>query len=322
MSNHRVFRTVRLLDQTVKIGILEKEIENESANNNNNNKSPERDSVKAENFKSSQSNNDIKKSDSDGIKPKIKIQTDPEILKQIELLQDKLADEELKNVELTEAKNKLESEINGVKLDYEGRKRELENNAAANAKKIADEAKNKGYDDGFKKGHKEGIDKARKEIEKEYLNKFADLMKIIDNVGDNLNEKFTELVKLNQPRLIRVWTEMLRKMLNRQVELNPDTIDDVLTELLTRLSDKNQIIIYVSPDDAKHLEAEIDTKFQEVLRGVKRLEIKSDKSVDPGSCIVETGLGVYDARWKTQMSQVESVVNNIFQQMIKDEKDN
>ena len=319
MSNHRVFRTVRLLDQTVKIGILEKEIENESANKNN--KSPERESVKAENFKSSQSNNDIKKSDSDEIKPKIKIQTDPEILKQIELLQDKLADEELKNVELTEAKNKLESEINGVKLDYEGRKRELENNAAANAKKIADEAKNKGYDDGFKKGHKEGIDKARKEIEKEYLNKFADLMKIIDNVGDNLNEKFTELVKLNQPRLIRVWTEMLRKMLNRQVELNPDTIDDVLTELLTRLSDKNQIIIYVSPDDAKHLEAEIDTKFQEVLRGVKRLEIKSDKSVDPGSCIVETGLGVYDARWKTQMSQVESVVNNIFQQMVKDEKD-
>ncbi len=124
-------------------------------------------------------------------------------------------------------------------------------------------------------------------------------------------------MNLNQPRLIRVWSEMLRRMLQRQVELNPDTIDYVLSELLSRLSDKNQILIYVSPEDMKHLEGELDTKFQEALRGVKKLELKSDPNVETGSCIIETGLGVYDARWKTQMSQVESVVDEIFQQVKK-----
>ena len=113
---------------------------------------------------------------------------------------------------------------------------------------------------------------------------------------------------------------MLRRMLHRQVELNPDTIDSVLAELLSRLSDKNQILIYVSPDDIKHVEANVDTKFREALRGVKKLELKSDPNIENGSCIVETGLGVYDARWKTQMGQVEAVVDEVFQQSAKEDK--
>ena len=118
--------------------------------------------------------------------------------------------------------------------------------------------------------------------------------------------------------MIRMWSEMLKRMLQRQVELNPDTIEKVLSELIGRLSDKNNIVIYVSPDDIKKLEGNMDAKFQEALRGVKRLELKSDPNVEDGSCIVETGLGVYDARWRTQLGQVESVVDNIFQEITKE----
>ncbi|MBQ6002328.1 MAG: hypothetical protein IJL18_05700 [Synergistaceae bacterium] len=143
---------------------------------------------------------------------------------------------------------------------------------------------------------------------------------MIDTLGKKLEEDFADLVKLNQPRLVRVWTEMLRRMLYRQVELNPDTIDGVLSELLSRLSDKNQILIYVSPDDMKRLEGTLDSKFREALRGVKKLELKSDPNIENGSCIVETGLGVYDARWKTQMGQVESVVDDVFQQSAKEKQ--
>ena len=305
----RVLRTVRLLPQAVKIGVLETEIK-QSGNK------PDEPKIKPDkNLQASpqKTTPEINKTQS---APAL----DLEIVAQISKLQDSLANEQLRNMELTEAKNKLESEINGVKLDYESRKRAIEADAASNAKKAADEARAKGYDEGFSKGHDEGLSKAREEVENEYLEKFSGLVKIIDTVGKNLDENFASLVSLNQPRLIRVWTEMLRRMLQRQVELNSDTIDDVLMDLLSRLSDKNQIVIYVSPDDLKHLEGEIDTKFQEVLRGVKRLELKPDPSVEQGSCIVETGLGVYDARWRTQMGQIEGLVDNLFQQIVKDEK--
>ena len=314
----RVLHLVKLSPQTVKIGMIEPDSSQPEANFNDaeNENLNQAANSNSQNQNNSQ-NNSFPQNNAPEIKPS---QPDKEIIAQINMLTEKLSNEQLRNMELTEAKNKLESEINGVKMDYESRKRAIEADAAANAKKAADEARIKGHDEGFDNGYKEGLIKAREEIQREYLEKFSDLVQVIDNAGKKLDENFESLVNLNQPRLIRVWTEMLNRMLKRQVELNPDTIDNVLMDLLSRLSDKNQIVIYVSPDDLKYLEGEIDTKFQEVLRGVKRLELKPDSSVEKGSCIVETALGVYDARWRTQMSQIENVVDDIFKQVAKDEK--
>ena len=309
LAHQRVLRTVRLLPQAVKIGILESEIKQEGTK-------PE---LKPGRLDKSQSERDRT--------PEVQVRMpEPNHSKEIEELSaqivsltNSLSNAEVANAELSEAKAKLDREIGGIKSDYENRKRTLEAEANSNAQRIADEAREKAKKDGFTQGYSEGMTQARQEVEQEYLTKFSGLAGVIDTLGKNLEANFAELVKLNQPRLIRVWTEMLKRMLHRQVELNPDTIDSVLNDLLAMLSDKNQVLIYVSPDDLKQLEGKMDTKFQEALRGVKRLELKSDPNVEKGSCIIETGLGVYDARWRTQMSQVESVVNEIFQQVGKED---
>lgn len=306
LAHQRVLRTVRLLPQAVKIGILESEIKQSAPSAK---PQPEPKAPRPERNSASQ--------------PKVQIRNQEqsreieELTAQVKALTNSLSNAEVKNFELSDAKKKLESEIDSVKADYQRRKNQLESEASSNAKRIADQAREKAITEGQTRGYEEGLKKARAEIEQEYLKKFSGLAGVIETIGKRLEENFEGLVNLNQPRLIRVWSEMLRRMLQRQVELNPDTIDYVLSELLSRLSDKNQILIYVSPEDMKHLEGELDTKFQEALRGVKKLELKSDPNVETGSCIIETGLGVYDARWKTQMSQVESVVDEIFQQVKK-----
>ena len=306
LAHQRVLRTVRLLPQAVKIGILESEIKQEGV------RPPEQ--------KSS-----MPKTPTPAQKVQVKIPEHTakeleELSAQIKALTNSLSNAEVSNAELSEAKKKLEGEIGGIKSDYEKRRRTLESEAQANAKKIADKAREQAFTEGQIKGYEEGLKKARLEVEQEYFEKFSELAGIIEGVGKKLDSSFNDLVKLHQPRMIRLWSEMLKRMLHRQVELNPDTIDTVLSEILSRLSDKNQILIYVSPDDQTHLDGEIDTKFQEALRGAKRVEVKSDPNVENGSCIVETGLGVYDARWKTQISQIESVVDEIFQQVSKEDK--
>lgn len=307
LAHQRVLRTVRLLPQAVKIGILESEIKQEGTK-------PEAKPGKPDKPAKSEVQVRMPEHDSHDLR---EIE---ELSAQVKALTNSLSNAEVANAELSEAKAKLDREIGGIKSDYENRRKTLEAEANSNAQRIADEAREKAKREGFTQGHNEGLAQARKEVEQEYLAKFAKLAGVIENLGKNLEANFAELVKLNQPRLIRVWTEMLKRMLYRQVELNPDTIDSVLNELLSRLSDKNQVLIYVSPEDLKQLEGNIDTKFQEALRGVKRLELKSDPHVETGSCLIETGLGVYDARWKTQMSQVESVVNEVFQQVAKEDK--
>ncbi len=311
LAHQRVLRTVRLLPQAVKIGILESEIKQSG--------------VKPQEPKQTAPEKKVTPPPSAPKVVQVKMSERnskelEELTVQIKALTNSLSNAEVANAELTEAKKKLESEIGGIKSDYEKRRKTLESEAQANAKKIADKARDQAISEGQIKGYEDGLKKAREEVEQEYLEKFSNLAGIIEGVGKKLDENFAELVKLHQPRMIRMWTEMLRRMLHRQVELNPDTIDNVLSELLSRLSDKNQILIYVSPDDIKDLEGKLDTKFQEALRGAKRVELKSDPNVQNGSCIVETSLGVYDARWKTQMNQVESVVDEIFQQVNKEEK--
>ena len=183
MSNSvrsRVIRTARLLSETVKIGILENEIKQEGSK-------PQQIGV---NLPSNNLHSEIKNNNELDIKTgrnkKLQVEIpkpDRELLDQLKQLQKRLNDSEVKNIELKESKDKLESEINSVKSDYAKRKKEIESNAAANAKKAADEARVKGHDEGFKKGYDEGLIKARDEIEKEYLDKFSNLASVIDNVG-------------------------------------------------------------------------------------------------------------------------------------------
>ena len=313
LAHQRVLRTVRLLPQAVKIGILESEIKQSGT------KPPDT----AKPGKPEKPSASPQKPDAPKVQVKMPAANAREIEElsaQIKALTNSLSNAEVANAELSEAKAKLEGEIGGIRSDYERRRQQLESEAKNNADRIAEKARAQAISEGQVAGYEEGLKKARLEVEQEYFERFSELAGVIDVVGKKLEGDFSELVKLNQQRLIRVWTEMLRRMLHRQVELNPDTIDSVLSELLSRLSDKNQILIYVSPDDMKHLEGEMDTKFREALRGVKKLELKSDPNIENGSCIVETGLGVYDARWKTQMSQVEDVVDEIFQQTKTEDK--
>lgn len=242
---------------------------------------------------------------------------DPELLRRIEELQAELGSARAQLAEASEARLRLESEIDGVRADCDRRRRELEEGAAAAAQEAAREAQERGRREGWDKGHDEGLAVARAEVEKQYLDKFSALTDSLEGIRRGLEGSFAELVALNQPRLLRLWQEMLGRMLRRRVELDPDAVGAILTDLLPRLSDKNQVVIYVSPEDHARLEADVDTRFQEALRGVRRLELKADANVDRGSCIVETSLGVYDARWRTQLEQVGGIVDDILQQVAK-----
>ena len=252
LSHQRVLRAVRLLPEAVKIGVSSEpeepeELESEGSGEGE----PEvKAEVKEQEDKNQELNKKLERERAEALRksderlsPLLNKQN-KELTQKVRDLQADLDRLEIEKLGIEEAKNKLESENNNVKADYENRKCEIEANADAMAKQAADEARAKGHDEGFNSGHAEGLAAARKEVEQEYLNKFSGLMQILNNINKKLDENFAELVNLNQPRMVRLWSEMLKRMLARQVELNPETVESVLSDVLTRLSDKSQIVIY------------------------------------------------------------------------------
>jgi flagellar assembly protein FliH len=214
----------------------------------------------------------------------------------------------------------LEANLTEVKNASLQKERELAAGVEAAKEQARAEGRTQGHAEGLKSGHEEGLTKASAEVEEQYREKFSNLVSTLEGVSAKLEENFAELVSLNQPRMLRLWQEMLKKMLQRETSLEPDGIFDVLKDILSRLSDKNHILIYVAPQDLELLQDRLGEKFEDVLRGVKHLELKPDTSVDKGSCIVETNLGVYDARWRTQLSQIEATLESLFQKLGKASK--
>ena len=211
--------------------------------------------------------------------------------------------------------NTLESELSAAKNEFVQKERELTANVEAAKEQARAEGRSEGHGEGLQKGYNDGLSKAETEVEGKYREKFSSLVAALEGVSASIEERFVELVELNQPRMLRLWHSMLKKMLHREITLAPDGIFEVLSGVLSRLSDKNHILIYVSPDDIKLLEDKLEGEFGDVLRGVKHLELKPDAHIDKGSCLVETNLGIHDARWRTQFEQIDTVVESLFQKL-------
>jgi flagellar assembly protein FliH len=213
----------------------------------------------------------------------------------------------------------LEANLAEVKNASARKEQELTASVEAAREQARTEGKTQGHAEGLQTGREAALAQARTEVQKQYREKLSGLVTLFEGISARLEEHFGRLTSLNQPRMLRLWQEMLKKMLQRETSLAPDAVVKVLSDVLSRVSDKNHILIYASPEDMELLQDSLQGEFGDVLRGAKHLELKPDANVDKGSCIVETNLGVYDARWRTQLEQIGTAVEKLFQQLGKTE---
>ena len=204
-----------------------------------------------------------------------------------------------------------EQELNKEKERSAAEYGKLEAAHEAEFQAIKKSAEAKGVEEGRKRGYNEGLLKAREEISKEYERSVASLVAQLEGVHAALAERTEGLAALAMPRLVRLWELMLSKMLHHEVEVSEDAVRSVLKDVLERLSDRERLVVYLNPSDVERTSERKDV-FGDLLRGVRHLEFIPDANVEQGSCIVETNLGIYDARWRTQLEQIHEEIERLF----------
>lgn len=309
-----VLRAVRLLPDVVKIGA---EPERDSASfreesHPSNRANRDRSAGKKENPSAGENTPEAPKSETSGELPADPLQ---ELKDQIAALQAELAETRSAKAQVVSRVASLEAELAENREAVAKKEQELAAGVEANREQAKREGREKGHAEGLKSGREAALSQARTEIAKEYRDKLSGLVTLIESFASKLDENFAELLMMNQPRMLRLWQEMLKKMLQREVAMDSEAVLGVLGDLLKRLSDRNRLVIYVNPEDTALLENRMHEEFEDVLRGVRHIELKSDANVDRGSCIVETNLGVYDARWRTQLDQIDSTVESLFHRL-------
>jgi type III secretion system HrpE/YscL family protein len=107
-----------------------------------------------------------------------------------------------------------------------------------------------------------------------------------------------------EPELRTLAVRIAEKILGRELELRPELVVDVVAEALRHAGQPRELVLRCSPDDLAALERG-KPRLLERLSQAQAVRLRADDTVPRGGCIIETELGVVDARLSTQLEAIE-----------------
>lgn len=151
------------------------------------------------------------------------------------------------------------------------------------AEKFKENAFKEGYEDGFKQWA-EHVVKLEKEIE-------------------NVHKELQDLI-------IPVALKAAKKIVGREIELNPEAIVDIVSSNLKAVSQHKKITIYVNKKDLDIIEKN-RPRIKEVFESLESLSIRERNDIEPGGCIIETEIGIINGQMDHRWSILEKAFENL-----------
>jgi type III secretion protein L len=152
------------------------------------------------------------------------------------------------------------------------------------AEETAEKQRQNGYDTGYQEGLAQTTEllvKARQEQEQFVKNANRDLMDLAFKIAE--------------------------KIIGKQLEIDPDTILEIVKQAMQTVRQTKQLTIRVHPEDAKRLKAN-EEELQEALGRQRIFDIVEDKKIQQGGCIIESEIGTVQAQLSTQLERLKKIL--------------
>jgi flagellar biosynthesis/type III secretory pathway protein FliH len=121
------------------------------------------------------------------------------------------------------------------------------------------------------------------------------------------SQKAAELTKVWEDTMLKLSVRVAEKIIGEQLKLHPDTIVSIIKEVLQGVRFGKHLIIQVNEEDAAEARSRV-TSLRASLGVSNEIEIVASTSVPRGGCLIESELGVVDARLETQLKCLEDVL--------------
>ena len=115
-----------------------------------------------------------------------------------------------------------------------------------------------------------------------------------------------ELTKSWEETMLRLSVRVAEKIVGEQLRLHPDSIVEIVREVLKNVRPGKRLMIQVNPSEAARVRARMD-RLKEGL-GMSEIEIVAASSVPAGGCMIDSELGIIDARLETQLKCLEEIL--------------
>jgi flagellar assembly protein FliH len=167
--------------------------------------------------------------------------------------------------------------------------------AEADRKSIYDDAYAQGLEDGRRTGYDEGTQRARAEL--------SEQLELAFGVAAQATVDREDLIAAAEPAVVRLAMEVTRKLIAREVEVDPDILNGLLTRAMLKAAGEGPMRLRLNPQTIERLgDFLTDVTARFATRGV---EVVPDMTVELAGAIVDTRTGAVDARLSTQLDKVE-----------------
>lgn len=166
-----------------------------------------------------------------------------------------------------------------VKKDAEQYKKEV----VAECEKLKEQAHAEGFEEGFKS----------------WIEHIAKLEEEIKKVRSDMEKK-----------VMPVAIEAAKKIVNKEIELAPATIVDIVCGTLKAVAQHKKITIYVNKNDLETVEAN-RPRIKQIFENLEALSIRARAELNPGGCVIETEGGIINAQLENRWRILETAFDNM-----------
>ncbi len=162
----------------------------------------------------------------------------------------------------------------------------------------------------YDRGLADGQDSARATFMAE-IGKYQDWVRNIDFIVDDMVRQQKEEINELEESLLYLSMMIAEHILEREISADGNIVIEQTKKAIAALDNETILKIRVNPND---MNAIIDSK-SELVSDASKMEnvvITGDEDIAPGGCIIESMVGIVDARIRTQLEKLrKSLAKNI-----------
>lgn len=164
-----------------------------------------------------------------------------------------------------------------------------------------EEAYNQGYNEGYSKGEVDAWQKVNE-----------DASGIYDTANDVLKQTKQieeDIYRDTEEEIVEMCIEMSEKIIAKQLDVNPETIIDIVKDACQQKIEAKQFIIYVSPSEVEIIR-DNKKKIASQLDSIAKIQIIADNGIEPGGCYLENEEGYVDATLQAKIENLGFAVRS------------
>jgi flagellar assembly protein FliH len=167
----------------------------------------------------------------------------------------------------------------------------------AEDERVAEEARQAGYEEGFR----QGAEQAEQDIRRRWEERLRDAEDLVRQAYAAKERVISEA----EAFVVELSCDIASKLVASRLEQEPELAVRLFAQALSRRKEQGTITLCVAPDQFEFVQAAKD-ELMLSLDSQAELQIVPDASVGPGGCIVRSAFGSIDARIDTQLSVIRA----------------